>query len=43
MLATLLCLSDCKKPTAVCNDGKISYSKNHNGTCSHHHGVAYWY
>lgn len=29
--------------TAKCNDGTLSYSKHHRGTCSHHHGVAVWY
>jgi hypothetical protein len=29
--------------TAKCNDGTLSYSQHHQGTCSHHHGVAIWY
>ncbi|GAA4047561.1 hypothetical protein GCM10023063_38650 [Arthrobacter methylotrophus] len=29
--------------TAQCNDGTLSYSANHQGTCSHHGGVAIWY
>ncbi|MFF7157169.1 DUF3761 domain-containing protein [Streptomyces sp. NPDC008139] len=29
--------------TALCNDGTLSYSQHHRGTCSHHHGVAVWY
>ncbi|MGW5477687.1 DUF3761 domain-containing protein [Streptomyces sp. NPDC004008] len=29
--------------TAQCNDGTLSYSAHHQGTCSHHHGVAVWY
>jgi Protein of unknown function (DUF3761) len=29
--------------TALCNDGTYSYSAHHQGTCSHHHGVAQWY
>jgi hypothetical protein len=29
--------------TALCNDGTLSYSAHHRGTCSHHHGVAVWY
>ena len=28
--------------TAVCSDGTLSYSSNHQGTCSHHGGVARW-
>lgn len=28
---------------AQCNDGSISYSQHHQGTCSHHGGVAVWY
>lgn len=26
--------------TAICGDGTHSYSHHHQGTCSHHHGVA---
>lgn len=29
--------------TAQCRDGTYSYSKHFSGTCSHHHGVKYWY
>lgn len=29
--------------TALCVDGTLSYSANHQGTCSHHNGVAVWY
>jgi beta-lactam-binding protein with PASTA domain len=29
--------------TALCNDGTFSYSAHHQGTCSHHHGVAEFY
>ncbi len=29
--------------TALCNDGTLSYSAHHQGTCSHHDGVAQWY
>ena len=29
--------------TALCNDGSLSYSAHHQGTCSHHGGVAVWY
>ncbi|WP_432705998.1 DUF3761 domain-containing protein [Actinoallomurus iriomotensis] len=29
--------------TARCNDGTYSYSQHHQGTCSHHGGVAVWY
>ncbi|CAG6397602.1 exported hypothetical protein [Actinacidiphila cocklensis] len=29
--------------TAQCNDGTLSYSQHHQGTCSHHGGVAVWY
>jgi hypothetical protein len=28
--------------TARCNDGTYSYSRHHQGTCSHHGGVAKW-
>jgi hypothetical protein len=28
--------------TAKCNDGSVSHSKTHSGTCSHHGGVASW-
>ncbi|MFK4299551.1 hypothetical protein ABH924_004735 [Arthrobacter sp. GAS37] len=29
--------------TALCVDGTYSFSANHQGTCSHHKGVAVWY
>lgn len=29
--------------TAKCNDGTYSYSQHHQGTCSHHGGVAVFY
>ena len=29
--------------TAQCSDGTYSYSQHHQGTCSHHGGVAVWY
>lgn len=29
-------------PTLTCKDGTTSNSKQHNGTCSHHAGVAEW-
>jgi hypothetical protein len=29
--------------TALCNDGTVSYSATHQGTCSHHGGVSVWY
>lgn len=29
--------------TALCNDGSLSFSKNHRGTCSHHGGVTRFY
>lgn len=29
--------------TAKCKDGTYSYSKHHQGTCSHHGGVVQWY
>jgi hypothetical protein len=28
---------------ALCNDGTLSYSATHRGTCSHHGGVRTWY
>ncbi len=28
---------------AKCKDGTWSYSKHFSGTCSHHHGVKYWF
>lgn len=30
-------------PTARCNDGTVSYSQNHSGTCSYHGGVNQWF
>lgn len=32
-----------KGATARCKDGTYSFSKHHQGTCSHHGGVAQWY
>lgn len=32
-----------KGATAKCWDGTYSYSAHFSGTCSHHHGVRYWY
>jgi hypothetical protein len=29
--------------TAQCNDGTLSFSAHHQGTCSHHGGVAIWF
>ena len=29
-------------PTAICNDGWVSYSQHRRGTCSHHGGVREW-
>jgi hypothetical protein len=29
--------------TAQCRDLSLSYSRNSSGTCSHHHGVRYWF
>ncbi|MEW2160545.1 DUF3761 domain-containing protein [Streptomyces sp. NPDC007189] len=26
-----------------CNDASLSYSRHSQGTCSHHHGVRYWF
>ncbi len=44
-LATIaICCAFCQGgPTAQCKDGTYSYSKTHQGTCSHHGGVAVWY
>lgn len=36
-------VNDHNGATALCNDGTLSYSAHHQGTCSHHHGVAVWY
>ena len=30
-------------PTALCNDGTVSFSATRQGTCSHHRGVRTWY
>ena len=30
------------QPTAICNDGTLSYSQHRRGTCSHHGGVREW-
>jgi hypothetical protein len=35
--------SDSSGATAKCRDGRLSYSQNRRGTCSHHGGVAVWY
>ncbi|MEU8587714.1 hypothetical protein AB0C59_12055 [Streptomyces sp. NPDC048664] len=32
-----------KYETAKCADASLSYSHNSQGTCSHHHGVRYWF
>ncbi|MEY9871440.1 hypothetical protein ABH931_000913 [Streptacidiphilus sp. MAP12-33] len=29
--------------TAQCRDLSVSYSAHSSGTCSHHHGVRYWF
>nr|BAK19861.1 hypothetical protein [Streptomyces rochei] len=29
--------------TAKCKDATLSYSRHSQGTCSHHHGVRYWF
>ncbi|WSI90309.1 DUF3761 domain-containing protein [Streptomyces murinus] len=29
--------------TAKCKDAALSYSRHSQGTCSHHHGVRYWF
>jgi hypothetical protein len=36
------CSSAPKGATAQCRDGSYSFSQSHNGTCSHHGGVAKW-
>jgi hypothetical protein len=36
------CESEPGHHTAHCRDGSESFSEHHRGTCSHHHGVAYW-
>ncbi|MDQ2741592.1 MAG: DUF3761 domain-containing protein [Chloroflexota bacterium] len=33
---------DYGRVTAVCGDGSRSFSHHHQGTCSHHGGVANW-
>jgi hypothetical protein len=35
-------IKTCAGATAICNDGSCSYSAHHQGTCSHHGGVAEW-
>ena len=43
---TGVCRADSPHPagaTAQCKDGTYSYAANFRGTCSHHHGVRYWY
>ncbi|MBL88874.1 MAG: hypothetical protein CL517_01190 [Actinobacteria bacterium] len=32
-----------QQPTATCNDGSLSYSRNRSGTCSWHGGVKVWH
>ncbi|MER6442696.1 DUF3761 domain-containing protein [Streptomyces sp. NPDC001185] len=32
-----------KTETAKCKDASLSYSRHAQGTCSHHHGVKYWF
>ncbi|MFF4362521.1 DUF3761 domain-containing protein [Streptomyces sp. NPDC001604] len=32
-----------KYETAKCKDATLSYSRHSQGTCSHHHGVRYWF
>ncbi|MFI1294399.1 DUF3761 domain-containing protein [Streptomyces sp. NPDC020792] len=32
-----------KYETAKCKDASLSYSRHSQGTCSHHHGVRYWF
>ncbi|MFJ3311006.1 DUF3761 domain-containing protein [Streptomyces sp. NPDC086549] len=32
-----------KYETAKCKDASVSYSRHSQGTCSHHHGVQYWF
>ena len=29
--------------TGVCNDGTYTHAKHHQGACSHHGGVSYWF
>lgn len=36
------CVPDQGGETAICNDGSHSFSKHHEGTCSHHGGVKTW-
>jgi Protein of unknown function (DUF3761) len=36
------CFVDQPGETAICRDGSHSFSLHHNGTCSHHGGVARW-
>ncbi|MCF3173352.1 DUF3761 domain-containing protein [Streptomyces sioyaensis] len=40
------CGTHIKHPRGVmakCKDGTWSYSRHFSGTCSHHHGVRYWF
>ncbi|MFF3000088.1 DUF3761 domain-containing protein [Streptomyces sp. NPDC057950] len=32
-----------KTVTAKCKDASLSYSQHSQGTCSHHHGIKYWF
>ncbi|MFF4402018.1 DUF3761 domain-containing protein [Streptomyces sp. NPDC001480] len=32
-----------KYETARCKDASLSCSRHSQGTCSHHHGVRYWF
>jgi uncharacterized protein YraI len=34
--------SNTSAASAVCNDGSLSYSTHHSGTCSYHGGVSQW-
>ena len=36
------CGEEHRKRTAECDDGSVSFSEHHRGTCSHHGGVAHW-
>ncbi|WP_116211565.1 DUF3761 domain-containing protein [Streptomyces olivoreticuli] len=43
---TGVCKANSQHPrgaTAQCKDKTYSYSARFSGTCSHHHGVRYWY
>ncbi|MFJ5064685.1 DUF3761 domain-containing protein [Streptomyces nigra] len=42
------CAGGCTTPadkyeTAKCRDASLSSSRHSQGTCSHHHGVRYWF